>query len=328
MNVEHAVQAITTRGFTERQARFLILVARHSGVCVMRQYSAFAGIVFGQTTRKFFANLVRAKLVSTYDCAHNRARVFHLRHRALYDAIGEPDSGLRRPPSVPRALERLMLLDAILAHPESIWLASSAEKVEHFAGRGVALEDLPRLVLRQGDQQRCRYFPDRLPIGVPLAGPTVFIYMAADPMRDDFRDFLQRHAALLERLPSWTIRLVVPAYREAVVQDLQKAAWSQLASPLREPLLTELRWYFSHLANPPTAASPTLERTRFERCRRAFSSDRYTVLYRRFKQDGERVLRLASSQVLADAIEGGAGKFEPLVLPHAYSHLAPLAGVA
>ena len=45
-------------------------------------------------------------------------------------------------------------------------------------------------------------------------------------------------------------------------------------------------------------------------------------------QDGERVLTLASSQVLADAIEGGSGKFEPLVLPHGYSHLAPLAGVA
>lgn len=328
MNVDRAVQAITTRGFAERQARFLILVARHSGVCVMRQYSALAGVVFGQKTRKFFENLLRAKLVSTYDCAHNRARVFHLRQRAIYEAIGEPDSGLRRPPSVPRALERLMLLDAILAHPQSIWLASSAEKVEHFAGRGVPVDDMPRLVVWQGDQHRCRYFPDRLPIGVPLAGPTVFIYMAADPMRDDFRDLLQRHAALLERLPSWTIRIVVPAYREVVVQDLQKAAWNQLASPLREPLLTELRWYFSRLTNPPNATSPTVDRARFERCRRAFSSDRYTVLYRCFKQDGERVLRLASSQVLADAIEGGAGKFEPLVLPLAYSHLAPLAGVA
>src|SRR5215207_1443035 len=70
MNLEQAVQTIANRGFTDRQARFLILVARHSGVCVMRQYSAFAGIVFGQKTRKFFANLLRANLVSTYDCAH------------------------------------------------------------------------------------------------------------------------------------------------------------------------------------------------------------------------------------------------------------------
>ena len=62
MNLEHAVQTITKRGFTDRQARFLVLVARHSGVCVMRQYSTFAGIVFGQKTRKFFAKLVRARV--------------------------------------------------------------------------------------------------------------------------------------------------------------------------------------------------------------------------------------------------------------------------
>src|SRR5690606_33689982 len=136
------------------------------------------------------------------------------------------------------------------------------------------------------------------------------------------------HAKMNERHTTRTIRLVVPTYRAAVVQDLQKAAWSQLASPLGETVLTELRGYFSRLTNPPTSASPTFVRTRSARAWPGLSSDRYTVLYRRFKQDGERVLRLASSQVLADAIEGGAGRFEPLVLPHAYSHLAPLAGVA
>jgi hypothetical protein len=93
-------------------------------------------------------------------------------------------------------------------------------------------------------------------------------------------------------------------------------------------VLTELRWYFSRLTSPPTGASPGLERARFERCRRPFSSDCYSVLDRRLKHDGERVLTLASSLVLADAFEGSAGKFEPLVLPHAYSHLAPLARVA
>src|SRR5688572_3733801 len=97
MNFEHAVQTITKRGFTDRQARFLILVARHSGVCVMRQYSTFAGIVFGQKTRKFFANLVRARLVSTYDCAHSRGRVYHVRHRS--DLRG--DRRAREPLSTP-----------------------------------------------------------------------------------------------------------------------------------------------------------------------------------------------------------------------------------
>jgi hypothetical protein len=328
MNLEHAIQTIAKRGFTERQARFLVLVARHSGVCVMRQYSTFAGIVFGQKTRKFFANLVRARLVSTYDCAHSRGRVYHLRHRAIYEAIGEPDSRLRRPPGVPRALERLMLLDAILENFESIWMSSSAEKVEYLSSRGVPLDDAPHLVIRQGDRRRLRYFPDRLPIGVHPSGHVVLVYVHADPLRDEFRDFLQRHAQLLERLPAWTIRIVVPAHLECAVQDLQKAAWGQLASPLQDPILTELRWYFERFSSPPTQASPANERARFERCRRAFSGDRYAVLYRRLKQDGERVLMIASSPVVGQAMESGAGKIEPLVLPHAYSHLAPMVGVA
>jgi hypothetical protein len=328
MNLEQAAHAITKRGFTDRQARFLILVARHSGVCVMRQYSSFAGIVFGQKTRKFFTNLVRLGLVSTYDCAHNRGRVYHVRHRAIYEAIGEPDSRLRRPPGVPRALERLMLLDALLENPESIWMSSSTEKLGYLASRGISADDAPHLSIRRGDQQQVRHFPDRLPIGVHPSGHVVFVYLHADPLQDEFRAFLQRHALLLERLPAWTIRIVVPPHLGDVPDRLQKNAWAQLASRLSELVLTELRWYFDRRTGGLAGLSEPADRRRFERCERAFATDRYTVLYRCWREDGERVLATASSPVVGKAMESGAGKIEPLVLPHAYSHLAPMAGVA
>jgi hypothetical protein len=155
MSLDDAVQTIAKKGFTERQARFLVLVARHSGVCVMRQYAAFAGTVFGQKTRKFFAKLASLGWVSTYDCAHNRARIYHLRHRDLYTAIGEPESRLRRPPAVPRALERLMVLDTILEHPDIVWLATPEEKVAHLTTlTRVPLEDLPHQAIGQGEGGR------------------------------------------------------------------------------------------------------------------------------------------------------------------------------
>ena len=47
----------------------------------------------------------------------------------------------------------------------------------------------------------------------------VVVYLHADPMHDEFRDFLQRHAPLLERLPAWTIRIVVPAHLVDLLQD-------------------------------------------------------------------------------------------------------------
>jgi len=199
-----------------------------------------------------------------YDCGHNRGRVYHVRHRAFYEAIGEPDSRLRRPPGVlPRALERLMLLDAILENPDSIWMSSPAEKVGYLSSRGITPDDAPHLVIRQGDQQRVRYFPDRLPIGVHPSGHVVFVYLHADPLHDEFRDFLQRHAPLLERLPAWTIRIAVPAHLESAAQTLQKAAWGQIASPLRDLVLTELRWYFERLATAPSEATSAVDRTRF-----------------------------------------------------------------
>ena len=155
MNLDDAIGTIISRGFTERQARFLVLVARHSGVCVMRQYSAFAGVVFGHTTRRFFTKLERLGWVSTYDCARKRARIYHVRHRELYEAVGDAESRLRRPPTVPRALERIMLLDVILREPDLVWLASSEEKITHVSAfTAIAKDSLPQVTTPQALQLR------------------------------------------------------------------------------------------------------------------------------------------------------------------------------
>jgi hypothetical protein len=58
MTAEDRISAVAEFGFTRRQARFLTLVMRHAGVCLLRQYSTFAGIVYGQKRRMFFQKLV------------------------------------------------------------------------------------------------------------------------------------------------------------------------------------------------------------------------------------------------------------------------------
>ena len=329
MNLDEVVQTVAKNGFTERQARFLVLVARHSGVCVMRQYSAFAGIVFGQKTRKFFAKLESLGYVSTYDCAHNRARIYHLRHRELYEAIGDPDSRLRRPPAVPRALERLMVLDAIMEHPDIVWLATPEEKVAHLTTlTNIRLEDLPHLVVGQGDARQVRYFPDRLPIGIHPEGRVVLVYLLVDPLHDEFRAFLTRHAAMLSGLPAWTVRVGLPAHLAGRAQEMLQAAWAQIATPLRDTTRDELRWYFEQLraGRAERCADPDAER--FKRAEQAFQLRRYPVLYRAWLQDGERALTVASSRAISNALDSKVGRIEPLILPHSYGHLSPLVGVA
>src|SRR5467141_2801430 len=122
MQFEDRVRAVAEFGCTDRQARFLVTVMLHSGVCLLRQYATFAGIVEGQKTRKFFAKLVRLRYASAYPCRHNRGRVYQVRHKPLYRAIGETDSPHRRPLSPARVIERLMQLDALLADREIGWL--------------------------------------------------------------------------------------------------------------------------------------------------------------------------------------------------------------
>ena len=106
MTFDERVQAVAKKGFTERQARFLTTVMLHTGVCVPRQYARFCGIVYGAKTRKFFAKLVRLQYASMYDCRHNRARIYHVNQRALYAAIGEADSRLRKPVTLNHAIQR------------------------------------------------------------------------------------------------------------------------------------------------------------------------------------------------------------------------------
>src|SRR5690606_10828839 len=141
-----------------------------------------------------FARLTRQRLATVFECAHKRARIYHLRHRVLYDSIGEPHSRLRKPVALPRAVERLMVLDAVLDAPGLRWLASEREKIEHFSltlGRVLRREEFPRLVFGTGERRTVRYFPDRVPIGIDTEGEAyVFLFLVTRPAPVDFRAFL------------------------------------------------------------------------------------------------------------------------------------------
>ena len=121
MTFQERTQAVARIGFTDRQARFLVTVMQHSGVCVPRQYARFARIAYGQKTQKFFAKLVRLGYASPHDCRHNRARLYHVHARTLYRAIDDPESRLRRPLTLGHAVLRLMALDAIVEDPDLVW---------------------------------------------------------------------------------------------------------------------------------------------------------------------------------------------------------------
>jgi hypothetical protein len=326
--------AIQKLGFTERQARFLVTVLLHAGVCMDRQYCAFAGIRHGQKTQDFFAKLIERRFATMYRCAHGRARIFHLQRKTLYDVIGERDSRLRRPTPIARAIERLMVLDAVLTSPETTWLTTERDKVAHFSTllkSRLTPDELPRLTFGSGTQTTVRYFPDRLPVAVRGEGQgPVFTYLVSRAVPVDFRQFLHRHADLLRALPRWSIRLLVPAHL-ADVRGMYEAAWrEECASPLRPSTAEELRWYFEQRRRRDEGESMTTheDEARYVRARDAFGAPRYRVLYRSWRRNEPVVMSGVVSSVLADAVSRGTGTLEQQILPHHYLHLASLVTTA
>lgn len=334
MTSEQRVQALVGKNFTARQARFLATVMVHSGVCMRRQYCAFAGIVHGQVDRNFFERLVDDRLASRYESAHGRAGLYHIQHRSLYEAIGEPHSRLRKPLALARAIEGVMLLDAVIARPNVLWLATENEKVEHFAlrvGQRLHRAEFPHLLFGAGESVVARYFPDRLPIGVEREGNGhLFLYLITRPVPVDFRPFLLRHADLLGVLPKWTVQLLVPAHFAKAAPLYVAAARQELSTPLAPTAIEELRWYFRERRRIASSGhgARSADAARYGRASKAFSAPRYQVLYRTWTRVGDRVVSALSSRVLADALERRSGQIECEPLPRPYLHLSPLVGTA
>ena len=326
MTAQDRVQAVVKFGFTERQARFLVTVMLHSGVCLPRQYEAFAGIVHGKRTGRFFRKLIKHGYAAAYPCRHNRGRVYHVHHTPLYRAINQTNSKHRRPMSAARVEESLMLLDAVLIDPKVTWLATVEEKQIHLSRQaGVSADDAIRLTDTQCSRP-ARSMRDRMPVGVDQQGRWVFPYLLTDLQREDFHWFLQQHSALFAVLPTWAVQIVVLPQGKGLAELYEKDARYAL-QPVRARIAEAVLWYFKlHRAHTQEGAPLDEEEQDYYEARDAFGSPRFRVLHRRWVIEGDAALEGISSGAIANALESGAGSIEVQVLPFAYRHLSPLVG--
>jgi hypothetical protein len=329
---EERTEAVSAFGFTERQARFLVEVLIHSGVFVERQYCAFAGITHGQKTTDFLRRLVERGYARPIQVGSlHRGRLFHLHHKPLYAAIGQADNRHRKAVPLGRMVERLMVLDAVLADRAFTWLGTEFDKRSYFMrvlqGR-VELRDFPRLTFGTGPTSRHRYFPDKLPIGVePFREHHVFLYLMTSPVPMDFRLFLLRHAELLRPLIQWTIRVLVPQPFSRAVRVFGHAAREELATPIAPSVADELEWLFAERQRRQLRVSEPGD-ARFRSATMAYRAPRFRALYRMWEQRGNSAIWEAQSATLRDALQRGSGRVEFVRLTHQYCHLCSLVGVA
>jgi hypothetical protein len=293
-----------------------------------RQYCAFAGIRHGQKTHDFFADLVHRRLATVYRIAHGRARLFHLRRRSLYDAIGEPDSRLRRPTPIARTIERMLILDEVLATRDITWLATINEKITHFTSlldAKIDCDELPYLTCGEGDTKpRGTFQTSCLSACCRTCIRTCSRTWSIVPYRSIFGSSSVGTADSLRALPRWTIRLLVPAHLADTVGLFEAASREEFASRLRPSTADELRWYFEarRQLEQRSGVPQEFARLRYARARDPFGALQYQVLYRTWLRQGPSALRDHVSPLLADAIARGTGQLDTQVLAHPYPHLA------
>ena len=335
------VRALMPLGFSERQTQFLATVALHSGFCLRRHYTTFAGLEYGQGVRDFLERLVRRRLARRLAFRRDRGFVYHLHGTSLYRALGQDDNRNRRQTSPALVARKLMLLDYLLAHPEPEWVATEQDKVALFTGRfGLTRADLPGrsyFAKRHPDRSlgmTTRYFIHKLPIAVAGDPPVVtIVFLVTDTSGLGFTEFVRDHLRLLSRLPRWRIVAVAPAHIPGL--PACETAWRRLLPQVTEPppadqiaaLRTCMRVLQALEMDDFTGVSID-EAPVFHATRRRMGETMLLELHARWKVHGEAAFTDTGIGRFLEALDAGQAELVTYRLPRRYDRFGSLAGVA
>lgn len=192
----HFVDAIKSFGYTAAEARFLYIVATHSGYFTTRHFLAFTGSQRGFRTRALAKKLSKNKHANSTDCP-DYGRVYHVFSKPLYAAIGKENLRNRRTHSFDHVKTRLLGLSFILENREYDYFETETDKVEYFCETlKVEKQFLPVRIYdgAPGTTPSVRYFVDKFPLFLaPASGSSsspVLTFTYVDAGADSLDSFL------------------------------------------------------------------------------------------------------------------------------------------
>lgn len=221
VNRSEQIATLRSLGYAEPEARFLYLVATHSGYFTRRQFLTFTAKSKGWTVHQFAVKLL--------DRGHARATeygrqtyVYNLYSRRIYDAIDKTNLRNRRKLSPLAVHTRLLILDFVLAHPNECYLETEADKVAHFRDPlAIPPSVFPGRTYRGKQSDRdttTRHFVDRFPVFLPglnnpLSLPPVTTFTYCDTCQPDlfaFASHLRSYHSFLRQLPAFNFVYASP----------------------------------------------------------------------------------------------------------------------
>jgi hypothetical protein len=160
------IDALEALGYTEEEARFLYLVATHSGYFLARQFLGFTGASWGKRTMLFWNKLQADRHARTYRFAKGGA-AYHLFSRKVYREIGRENLRNRREHALEYIRTRIAMLDFVLGNLDLEYLETEPDKVAYFCTeRKLPKHELPSKTYtgRHTVTPTVRYFVDRYPM--------------------------------------------------------------------------------------------------------------------------------------------------------------------
>jgi hypothetical protein len=175
-------------GTQKGEARFLYIVAVHSGYFTLGQFRAFTKTAYGKRPTSFAQKVIKQGHASVRDYMR-RGSIFHLFSRTLYGHIDKDSLRNRKRHSFDFMRARLVLLDFILSNLELNYFETEQEKVCFFCNDlAIPKESLPAKVYEGGTDGKptLRYFVDKFPLFLasPFSGaPPVVTFSYVNPVK-------------------------------------------------------------------------------------------------------------------------------------------------
>ena len=301
-------ERIVALGYTESEARFLYVVATHSGYFTLRHFNAFTGTCRGKRSVAFAQKLLKHGHATMRDYM-GTGSVFHLFSRLIYRTINKDNIRNRRRHSFDYIRTRLVQMDFLLENPGHNFLETESEKVNLFCeSLAVPKDVLPVKVYEggPGTSPRVRYFVDKFPLflAAPLPGaPPVVTFGYVDSGTGSLSGFVTHLAAyqsLFRHLKSFRLLYIAP--RATEFRRAEERFRATVKQPLESGVAGEILRYFGirrkwekHEYVVPVAADFEF----LNEARRRFHGERFENLYQAWTagQIAERELRLEFSQL-------------------------------
>jgi hypothetical protein len=247
MNIARShLDRLEALGYTPAEARFLYIVAIHSGYFVARQFLAFQRVHWGKRTTVFWNKLERNKHVRI-ERFPKSGTIYHLYSRRLYGLIEKQNLRNRRVHEIDFIKRRIAILDFVIANQQYEYLETEAEKIAHFCEKlGINESFLParRYLGRNIARSSVRYFVDNFPMFLASSSPVVTFTYLHDGANgfSDFVHHLETYLPLFRQLSEF--RLLYLSRGDSYFARATEIFDSVVRIPLESDIADDLLRYF------------------------------------------------------------------------------------